>query len=137
MTAKKINRSTEEVVLAGVCGGIAEYFEVDPVLVRLIWLILIFFGTMGIFLYFIAWIIIPKKRQDPTYTKCADENLTSYKRLHRARQDRIIAGICGGLGKHFGIDPVIFRMLALFLFLTFGIGLFIYLLGILFIPIEV
>ncbi len=131
MNSKRIYRAKEEVVLAGVCKGMADYFEVDPVLVRLIWLTLIFFGTMGIPLYLIAWIIIPLKKETTT-----PEITSVYKRLLRTREDRMIAGICGGLGKYFEKDPVIFRMLAVLLLFSFGIGLWIYLLGILLIPSE-
>ena len=45
--------------MGGVCGGLGDYFELDPVLVRLIWLILILFGGVGLFMYLIAWVIIP------------------------------------------------------------------------------
>lgn len=58
---KRLYRSKREKVIAGVCGGVAEYLEVDPVLIRLIWAIwALIFGT-GILAYLIAWIIIPKK----------------------------------------------------------------------------
>ena len=48
-------------MLCGVCGGIAEYFNIDPTLVRLAWVILTCFGGAGIWAYIIAAIIIPKK----------------------------------------------------------------------------
>lgn len=134
---KRIYRSKDESVIAGICGGIAEYFDVDPVLVRLIWLALIFFGTMGIPLYIIAWIVVPlKKEASPGTAEDTKQSLPSYKPLLRTRDDRMIAGICGGLGKYFDKDPVIFRMLALLFLFTFGIGFWIYLLGILLIPSE-
>jgi len=58
---KRLYRSKREKVIAGVCGGVAEYLEVDPVLIRLIWAIwALIFGT-GILAYLLAWIIIPKK----------------------------------------------------------------------------
>jgi phage shock protein C len=41
---KKLYRSQKQKIVAGVCGGIAEYFEIDPVLIRLIWIVLIVFG---------------------------------------------------------------------------------------------
>jgi len=50
-------------MIAGVCGGIAEYFDTDPTLIRLIWAILVLFWGIGIFAYLIAWIIIPKKNK--------------------------------------------------------------------------
>ncbi len=48
------------------------------------------------------------------------------KRLYRSRTDRVIFGVCGGLGKYFGIDPVIFRMLFVAFFFIDGVGLIVY-----------
>lgn len=42
------------------------------------------------------------------------------KRLYRSRKDRVIAGVCGGLGEYFNIDPVIFRVLAVILLIPGG-----------------
>ena len=57
---KRLYRSADERILGGVCGGIAEYFEVDPVLIRFLWVLWAFLGGMGILAYIIAWIIIPR-----------------------------------------------------------------------------
>ena len=57
---KRLYRSKKERMIAGVCGGIAEYFNVDPTLIRLIWVATLFMGGTGIIAYIIAWIIIPK-----------------------------------------------------------------------------
>ena len=58
------------------------------------------------------------------------------KRLYRSQTDRVLFGVCGGLGKYFGIDPVIFRILfVIFLFID-GVGLIAYLIMILIIPNE-
>ena len=56
----RLYRSGKEKIIAGVCGGIAEYLKIDPVLIRLIWVALILTGGIGIPLYFIAWVIIPR-----------------------------------------------------------------------------
>lgn len=62
---KKLYRSNENKMIAGVCGGIGEYLNIDPTLIRLAWALLsiptAFFG--GAFLYIIAAIIIPTKNQ--------------------------------------------------------------------------
>ncbi len=47
--------------IGGVCGGIGEYFGIDPTLVRLIWFLLILLKGVGLLAYFIAWIIIPRR----------------------------------------------------------------------------
>ncbi|MCP3660049.1 MAG: PspC domain-containing protein [Bacteroidetes bacterium] len=57
---KKLYRSNERRLL-GICGGIAEYFDIDPVIIRLLWLFFTMLGGCGIILYLIAWIVIPSK----------------------------------------------------------------------------
>ena len=55
---KRLYRSRTDRMIGGVCGGIAEYFNVDPTLVRLAGVILLFAG-IGVPAYLIAWIIVP------------------------------------------------------------------------------
>ena len=57
---KRLYRSNTNVMIAGVCGGIGEYFDVDPTLVRLAAIVLFFAGAVGLLAYLLAWIIIPK-----------------------------------------------------------------------------
>ncbi|MEJ5292893.1 MAG: PspC domain-containing protein [Candidatus Methanosuratincola sp.] len=57
---KRLYRSNSNRILGGVCGGIAEYFNVDPVIVRLIWIVFTVIYGFGILLYLIAWVIIPR-----------------------------------------------------------------------------
>lgn len=59
--AKKLYRSTTDKKIAGVCGGIAEYFEMDSTLVRIIWLICVLGLGFGVLAYIIAWIIMPER----------------------------------------------------------------------------
>ena len=63
MKGKKLYRSRENAMLAGVCGGIGEFFEIDPSLVRLAWVILGFCGGVGILAYIISAVIIPQRPQ--------------------------------------------------------------------------
>ena len=63
MKGKKLYRSRENAMLAGVCGGIGEYFDIDPTLVRLAWVVLGFCGGVGIWAYIIAALIIPQRPQ--------------------------------------------------------------------------
>lgn len=58
---KRLYKSDTNVVLMGVCGGIGEYFNIDPTLVRLGWAIFCFAGGSGILAYIIAAIIIPRR----------------------------------------------------------------------------
>ncbi len=58
--AKKLYRSTEDKKIAGVCGGLGDYFDIDPTIIRLIWVSMVLaFGT-GIVAYILAWIIVPE-----------------------------------------------------------------------------
>lgn len=58
---KRIYRSQTDRVLAGVCGGLAEYFKVDPALVRIIWILVTLFGGSGILAYIVALFILPQE----------------------------------------------------------------------------
>jgi len=57
---RRLYRSSKEKILGGVCGGIGEYFGVDPVLIRLLWVVGSLVWGFGILMYIIAWIIIPR-----------------------------------------------------------------------------
>jgi phage shock protein C len=58
---QKLYRSETNRMIAGVCGGLAKYFNVDATLVRLVFLLLFFLGGSGFLLYFILWIIVPQE----------------------------------------------------------------------------
>lgn len=57
---KRLYRDTESGYIGGVCSGLAEYLNIDPTVIRLIWAAAFFIGGVGFFLYIILWIIIPK-----------------------------------------------------------------------------
>ncbi len=59
---KRLYRSRSNRVLGGVCGGIGEYFGIDPTLIRLAWVLFTFVGGSGILAYIICWIIIPEEK---------------------------------------------------------------------------
>lgn len=58
----RLHRSVSDRYIAGVCGGIAETYNVDPTLVRLIFVALAVAGLSGVLLYVICWILIPDTR---------------------------------------------------------------------------
>jgi phage shock protein PspC (stress-responsive transcriptional regulator) len=62
----KLYRSKNNRIIAGVCGGIGEYFKIDPTLVRLLWLLfsVVTGGVGGVVAYVIAWIIIPEEPKE-------------------------------------------------------------------------
>ncbi|UCC17955.1 MAG: PspC domain-containing protein [Dehalococcoidales bacterium] len=59
--AKKLYRSRTDRKIWGICGGLAEYFDVDPTLVRVIAVASLFVGTLGIWIYIIGRIAIPEQ----------------------------------------------------------------------------
>lgn len=64
MKNKKIYRKTDDCVVAGVCSGIADYFEIDETLVRVIFVLLAIGGGSGILIYLVLWLVIPKKGEE-------------------------------------------------------------------------
>jgi len=62
---KKLYRSRQERMIGGVAGGLGEYLNVDPTLMRLAFVILTFFGGSGIPIYLIMWLIIPESPSFP------------------------------------------------------------------------
>ena len=60
MENKRLYKSDVNCMICGVCGGIAEYFNIDPTLIRIIWVILSCFWGAGLLAYFLCAIIMPK-----------------------------------------------------------------------------
>jgi phage shock protein PspC (stress-responsive transcriptional regulator) len=99
----RLYRDTNDKILGGVCSGIAHYFGVDPTIIRIILLILVFGAGTGIFLYLLLWIFVPKRPLEPTVSK----------RFFRNPDDRIIGGVAGGLAAYFNKDAWTFRLIFL------------------------
>ncbi|WEL19254.1 PspC domain-containing protein [Candidatus Nanohalococcus occultus] len=60
---KRLYRSEHDKILGGVCGGIAEYYDLDPSLVRIVTVLIVLGTGVGILPYLIAWLIIPKESE--------------------------------------------------------------------------
>ncbi len=108
---KRLYRDENNKVIGGVCGGLANYFGTDPVVIRVIFAIVgLFFGT-GILAYLILWIAVP--------SSASKEIGSVRKKLFRDPDDKIIAGVCSGIGNYFGINSWIPRALFFIPFLSF------------------
>ena len=59
---KRLYKSNTDYKIAGVCGGIAEYFDIDSTLVRLGWILFVCLGGSGVLAYIIAAIVMPQRR---------------------------------------------------------------------------
>lgn len=108
---KRLYRDETNKVIGGVCSGIANYFNVDVVVIRVLFVILLFTGV-GILPYLILWIAVPSS---------AVKSIGSVrKKLYRDPDDKIIGGVASGIGHYFNINPWIPRVLFLIPFLTFA-----------------
>jgi len=78
---KRLYKNRIEGKLGGVCQGVAEYFEVDPTIIRIVWALGAFFYFVGVIAYFVMWIVLPEKSdviskdvKNPEYTIKDDDN---------------------------------------------------------------
>lgn len=115
----RLYRDSNDKILGGVCSGIGNYLNLDPALIRILLVLLIFGAGTGLLLYIILWIFVPARPL----------SRVSGKRLFRNPDDRVLGGVAGGLGTYFGKEPWVIRLIfaaPLLLNIVFGIlnGLF-------------
>ena len=58
---QKLYRSRNDQIISGVCGGLGEFFGIDPTLIRVIFVLLAIFGGSGIVIYLVMWLIVPEE----------------------------------------------------------------------------
>jgi len=109
---KRLFRDENNKVIGGVCGGLANYFGTDPVIIRVIFAVVaLAFGT-GLLAYIILWVAVPSSASTTIGA--------SRKKLFRDPDDKFIAGVCSGIGNYFGVSAWIPRILFLIPFLSFA-----------------
>ena len=106
---KRLFRNENDKLIGGVCGGVANYFGIDTILVRIIFVVIAFTGA-GLLAYLILWIALPSSASEVIGA--------SRKKLFRDPDEKIIAGVCSGIGNYFGISAWIPRALFLIPFLS-------------------
>ncbi|MBU8934789.1 MAG: PspC domain-containing protein [candidate division Zixibacteria bacterium] len=79
--SKRLYRSTEHKVIGGVCGGLGDYFDLDPALLRIFAVLLFFASGVGFFAYLIAWVIIPVRPYDVEVVNAERESASWHKYL--------------------------------------------------------
>jgi phage shock protein PspC (stress-responsive transcriptional regulator) len=107
---KRLFRNENDKVLGGVCSGLANYFNIDVVIARIIFVVLLFSGV-GFLTYIIMWVAVP--------STASAQIGGARKKLFRDTDEKMIAGVCSGIGNYFGINPWIPRVLFLLPFLSF------------------
>jgi phage shock protein PspC (stress-responsive transcriptional regulator) len=93
----RLYRNADDKIIGGVCSGLANYLGIDPVILRVSFVIL--FGAL-FWVYILLWIIVPSQSLQTNITK----------RLYRNADDRVLAGVCGGLSTYLNIDSWIPRL---------------------------
>jgi len=108
---ERLYRDENNKLLGGVCAGLANYFGIDKLVVRIIFILFTFGFGFGFIIYLILWVAIPST---------ASTTIGSVrKRLFRDPENKLIAGVCGGLASYFGVNVWIPRILFLIPFLSF------------------
>jgi phage shock protein PspC (stress-responsive transcriptional regulator) len=98
---RRLYRAANDKVLGGVCAGLASYLKLDPAIVRLLFVLICFTWGAGFLLYIILWAVLPTKALAAS----------ARKRLYRNPDDKVIAGVAGGLAAYFHIDVWIPRLI--------------------------
>ncbi|MEM8894222.1 MAG: PspC domain-containing protein [Bacteroidota bacterium] len=122
--SKRLFRDGKRKVLGGVCSGIAHYFSIDPLWIRL--LFILFFvnvllgGLSGIIFiaYIVLWIVVP-------INHVLDED-QKIKKMFRNPDQRVLGGVAGGIASYFGTDVTLIRLLFVISIFLGGTGLILY-----------
>lgn len=213
---KRLYRSKQDRMISGVCGGLADYFSIDVILVRILWIIITLFGGAGLLLYIAGIVIIPEnpdqfddeatttspikndktvfwgalliiigialvfrqmgffqyfhifdipwqmiwaillillgaflllnrnkignEQKDMDSTKTGSDPLRESNekpQIYRSRDNKMIAGVCGGLATYFKMDPTLVRLLYVLVSLaSVGIGVVVYIVMMIVFPEE-
>ena len=112
---RKLYRDSSNRIIAGVASGIAQYFNIDPIIVRIL-LILASLGGLGLIAYIICWIGVP--------TKDFDTNLR--KTFYRDPEENIIGGVAKGIANYLKIDVTLIRIFFFISIFFGGFGLLLY-----------
>ena len=115
----------------GVCGGVADYFNVDATLIRIAVACIALYTAIipTLIVYVVLSFVFP--HQPEGYT-----TVNSSKRLLKSSDNKKISGVCAGLAKYFGIDATIIRLVFALSMLVFGFGLTIYIVCLVLMPSE-
>ncbi len=117
--SKKLYRDGQRNVLGGVASGIAHYFSVDPIWVRLLWIVFTIAFGIGALAYIIFWIVLPESKEL--------EEKKSIKKFFRNPDERVIGGVSSGIASYFGVDTTVIRVLFVVSLFLGGSGFILYL----------
>ncbi|MBC7120597.1 MAG: PspC domain-containing protein [Candidatus Methanosuratus sp.] len=131
---KRLYRSNSDRILGGVCGGIAAYFGIDPIIIRLLWVAFTLVYGFGLLVYIIAWIIVPRAPEGYTGAQSSSQlalsNKSTRNLLILTGSILIVMGVLGYFGILKGI-ALIFRTVFSFPFILIVVGVLVILVAIL------
>jgi len=99
---KRLSRSEKEKVLGGVCGGLAAYFNIDPAIARIAFVLISLAWGSGVIIYLLLWAVLPVSNDQPRGFR---------RRLYRNRDQKVAGGVCSGIAAYLNIDPIIPRLI--------------------------
>jgi phage shock protein C len=90
---KRLYRSRHDRMIAGICGGLGDYFNLDPMIFRAIFLLLLFGGGAGLMIYLVMWVIVPEEGGVGATAVPPDERETDRHHRRHGHDRRNLAGI--------------------------------------------
>lgn len=129
-TARKLKRDTSNKMIGGVCAGLGNYFNIDPLVARAAFLISFFVFGSGLLLYVILWAVMPEATAD----EVLQYNAAGNRKLYRNPDNKMLGGVCSGIAAYLGIDEIWVRLAFAGSFFFFGSGLLAYIILWLIIP---
>lgn len=116
---RRLYRDSKNNTLGGVASGMAYYFGVDPLWIRLLWILFVLVsGGVGVVVYIVFWVVLPEKEL---------EEKESVKKFFRDPDRRVLGGVASGIASFFAIDPVVIRILFIVFVFIGGSGFILYL----------
>lgn len=114
---KRLFRNINDKVIGGVASGISNYFKIDPLITRITFITMAFFGGFGLLAYIICWIGIPAGNDSESIIR---------KRYYRDSDEKVLGGVAMGVANYFGVDVSLVRILFLISIFFGGFGVLIY-----------
>ena len=110
-----MRRDKQNAILGGVCAGLAKYFGMSILLMRILFLIGVIWLGAPILIYLLLWLLMPGEEPG--------KSLLDDLKLERDQENGILGGVCAGLGQAFGINVTVLRLIWVFTVLYFGFGI--------------
>jgi phage shock protein PspC (stress-responsive transcriptional regulator) len=115
---KQLMRDQKRKILGGVCSGMATYFNIDALWIRLLFALLTFAYGITLIIYIVMWVIVPGSYD-------LDEPVIA-KKMYRDAERKILGGVSGGVAAFLGIDIIVVRVLFVLFIFAGGLGILVY-----------